>query len=120
MSKVRKGPLKKATCCQVLQSCCAASWRQRVKIQLVVSKKKKRSIYGRAGCREALTVEIAADFLSFFFFSPRRAQVSPLRVALAEREERPIQREKTRRGGERERERERIREEETHMHTVKG
>lgn len=71
-----------------------------------MSKKKKRSIYGRAGCGEALTVEIAADFLSFFFFSPRRAQVSPLRVALAEREERPIQREKTRRGGERERERE--------------
>lgn len=69
MHQMGEKPLK-ATCCQDLQSCCAASWRQRVKIQLVVREKKKSFVYGRAGCGEALTVEIAADFFFSFFFSP--------------------------------------------------
>lgn len=107
MPKVRKGPLKKATCCQVLQSCCAASWRQRVKIQLVVSKKKKRSIYGRAGCGEALTVEIAADFLSFFFFLPSQSSSLPLACGSSrKRGATDSEREDEERGREREGERE--------------
>lgn len=47
MHQMWEKPLK-ATCCQVLQSCCAASWRQRVKIQLVVGEKKASSMEGRA------------------------------------------------------------------------
>lgn len=37
---------------------------------------KKSSVYRRAGCGEALTVEIAADF--FFFFSTSRSLSLPL------------------------------------------
>ena len=72
--KVRKGP-QKATCCQVLQRCCAASWRQRVKIQLVVSEKKLRlwkgGLWGGPDCRNS-------SRLFFFFFFPSQSLSLPL------------------------------------------
>lgn len=84
-----------------MQSCCAASWRQRVKIQLVVSEKKRSSVYGRAGCGEAPTVEIAADFLFF----PLAELKSPPRVWLEQKEGSERNRERKRRERERERKR---------------
>lgn len=120
MHQMWEKPLK-ATCCQVLQSCCAASWRQRVKIQLVVGEKKS-FVYGRAGCGEALTVEIAADFFFPFFSSPSQSLSLPFACGWSrKRGASKTEEEKEERGRAREREKGRERERGAdHERTVKG
>lgn len=126
MHQMWEKPLK-ATCCQVLQSCCAASWRQRVKIQLVVGEKKLRlwkgGLWGGPDCRNSSRL-----FFSFFFLSLPPSQSLSLPLACGwsrkrgaseaeeEKEERGRAREREK-GRETERERERGAD---HECTVKG